>query len=193
MGISRSDQARQEASLEAARIVKLDPIYLDTETTGLENWDEVIEIGLVDFSGQVLLETLIKPQGSIPPDATRIHGIRDRDVLTAPTWRLIWPQVQRIIEGRHLAIYNADYDLRMMRQSHARAGLEWRPGVFDNSCIMKLYAKYRGDWNPARRSFRWHSLEVAGRQCGLELSNTHRAADDALLARAVLMHMAEHA
>lgn len=193
MGIPRSEQARQEAAQEAARIVQLDPIFLDTETTGLENWDEVIEVGLVDASGQVILETLVKPQGSIPADATRIHGIRDRDVLTAPTWRQIWPQVQRLIEGRHLAIYNADYDLRIMRQSHARAGLEWMPVAAGSHCIMKLYAKYRGDWNPARRSFRWHSLDVAGRQCGLELSNTHRAADDALLARAVLMHMAEHA
>jgi DNA polymerase-3 subunit epsilon len=193
MGIPRSDQARQEAAQEAARIAQLDPIFLDTETTGLENWDEVIEIGLVDSAGQALLEALIKPQGSIPPDATRIHGIRDRDVLMSPTWRQIWPQVERLIKGNHLAIYNADYDLRMLRQSHARAGLQWEPVAARTFCIMKLYAKYRGEWNPARRSFRWHSLEAAGRQCGLDLSNTHRAADDALLARAVLMHMAEHA
>lgn len=193
MAIPRPDQARREAIEEAARIADLEPIFLDTETTGLENWDEIVEIGLVHYSGQVLLETLIKPQGSIPPDATRIHGISDRDVQTAPTWRQIWPQIQRLIEGRHLAIYNAEYDIRMMRQSHARYGMKWDSFGQETHCIMKLYARYRGDWNSSRRSFRWHSLDTAGKQCGLQLSNTHRAADDALLARAVLLHMAERA
>jgi DNA polymerase-3 subunit epsilon len=191
--IPRSDQARQEAIEEAARIAALEPIFLDTETTGLENWDEIIEIGLVDSSGKVVLETLVKPQGSIPSDATRIHGINDRDVQTAPTWRQIWPQVQRLIENRHLAIYNAEYDIRMMRQSHARHSMEWQPIGLGTHCIMRLYARYRGEWNAARRSFRWHSLDSAGKKCGIQLSNTHRAADDALLARAVLMHMAERA
>jgi DNA polymerase-3 subunit epsilon len=188
-----TQDARKKAVEEAARIVALDPIYLDSETTGLENWDEIIEIGVVDSSGQVLLETLIKPQGSIPADATRIHGISDRDVITAPTWRQIWPQLERILDGRHLAIYNAEYDLRMMRQSHARYGFSWTEESVNSHCIMQLYARYRGQWNPVRRSYRWHSLNAAGKQCGIQLSNTHRAVDDTLLARAVLLHMAEHA
>ena len=186
-------EARIKAIEEAARIVALDPIYLDTETTGLESWDEIIEVGVVDSLGQVLLETLIKPQGSIPSDATRIHGISDRDVRTAPTWRQIWPQLERILENRHLAIYNAEYDIRMMRQSHARYSLSWALPSQETHCVMQLYARYRGEWNPARRSYRWHSLESAGRQCGIQLPNTHRAVDDTLLARAVLLHMAEGA
>lgn len=190
---TNAQEAHQKAVEEAARIVALNPLYLDTETTGLENWDEVIEVGLVDSSGKVLLETLIKPQGSIPPDATRIHGISDREVRTAPTWRQIWPQLERILEGRHLAIYNAEYDLRMMRQSHARYSMPWASPILQSHCIMQLYAQYRGEWNPARRSYRWHSLDTAGKQCGIQLSNTHRAVDDTLLARAVLLHMAERA
>lgn len=190
---TNAQEARRQAVEEAARIVALAPIYLDTETTGLENWDEIIEVGVVDSSGKVLLETLIKPQGSIPPDATRIHGISDREVRTAPTWRQIWPQLERVLEGRHLAIYNAEYDMRMMRQSHARNQMTWASPLLQTHCIMQLYARYRGEWNPAHRSYRWHSLEAAGKQCGIQLSNTHRAVDDTLLARAVLLHMAEHA
>lgn len=193
MSNSNPEEARQAAIEEAARIVALNPIYLDTETTGLESWDEIIEVGVVDSSGKVLLETLIKPQGPIPPDATRIHGISDREVRSAPTWRQIWPQLERILEGRHLAIYNAEYDVRMMKQSHARYAMSWTSPSMQTHCIMQLYARFRGEWHPARRSFRWHSLDAAGKHCGIQLSNTHRAVDDTLLARAVLLHMAEKA
>lgn len=187
----RSDEARRQAIQEAVGLSTLQPLFLDTETTGLESWDEIIEIGIVDFSGKVLLDTLIKPQGSIHADATRVHGISDRDVSAAPTWGQIWPQVERILDGQQVAIYNADYDVRMMQQSHARYRLNWQEVNFQPHCVMKLYAQYRGEWNPVRRSYRWHSLDSAGKQCGIPLSNTHRAKDDALLARAVLLYMAK--
>jgi hypothetical protein len=47
---------------------------------------------------------------------------------------------------------------------------------------MKLYADFIG-------SRRWQRLEEAGRQCRLELPNSHRAKDDTLLARAVFQYM----
>ncbi len=32
------------------------PVYMDTETTGLENTDEIIEIAIVDTNGLVIYE-----------------------------------------------------------------------------------------------------------------------------------------
>jgi DNA polymerase III epsilon subunit-like protein len=94
------------------------------------------------------------------------------------------------LDGRQVGIYNADFDLRMLRQSNAKFNLRWE---IDTSffCIMKLYAQFYGSWNNARRSYRWHSLEAAGRHCRIPLPNTHRAKDDTLLARSVLLHMAK--
>ena len=57
-------------------------------------------------------------------------------------------------------------------------------------CIMKLYAQFRGDWNARAGSYRWHGLDDARWQCGLNLSNAHRAHADTLLARAVLHYVA---
>jgi DNA polymerase-3 subunit epsilon len=56
---------------------------------------------------------------------------------------------------------------------------------------MELYAMFYGDRDPYRGSFRYQSLEIAGRQCGINLPNAHRAVDDCLLTRAVLHYMAE--
>jgi hypothetical protein len=55
---------------------------------------------------------------------------------------------------------------------------------------MKLYAQFRGDWDAQRRQYRYISLEKAGKDAGIYLPNTHRAVDDALLARAVLHFIA---
>ena len=78
-----------------------------------------------------------------------------------------------------------------MKQSHNRSWLRWTlpdDNFFD---IMKMYARFFGDWDPARRSFRYQSLEMAGRQCGIRLPNAHRAVDDCLLTCALLHHMAD--
>ena len=95
-----------------------------------------------------------------------------------------------MINGHQLAIYNAEYDLRMMIQS---GQIQKTPPVLldvNSLDIMQLYANFYGDWNPAHSSYRWQSLDNAGRQCGINLPNTHRAKDDAALARAVLHSIA---
>lgn len=185
--------ARHQAIQIALQKLALDPLYLDTETTGTERNSEIVEISILDNQGMIVYQSLVRPTIRIPADATRIHGITNEQVASAPTWLHVWHQVQEHLSGRHVGIYNAEFDLRLIQQTHARVGLRWStaPG-FSSFCIMKLYAQYVGEWNRQRGSYRWHSLDSAGRQCRIPLSNTHRASDDALLARAVLHFIAQN-
>jgi uncharacterized protein YprB with RNaseH-like and TPR domain len=41
------DQARREAILVAQQKIARDPLYLDTETTGLGPFDEVVELSII--------------------------------------------------------------------------------------------------------------------------------------------------
>lgn len=187
--------ARRRAQGQALRLLHSRPAYLDTETTGLGPDAEIVEIALVDFEGASLFESLVRPKKPIPPDATALHGITTAMVAGAPDWRNVWQDLEPILAGltearRPVAIYNAEFDLRMMRLAHRQASLAWTLPPEQFTCLMELYAEYRGDWNPIRRSYRWHSLEAAGRQCALPLANNHRAAQDAQLARMLLEHMA---
>jgi DNA polymerase-3 subunit epsilon len=186
-------QARREAAYLARVRLKAGPWYLDTETTGLGPRDEIIEVCLLDPDGQVQFESLVRPTGPIPMDAVGLHGITDAMVEAAPHWADVWPQLRDSMKSRSIAVYNADFDARLLRQTQGIHGL---PESVDTSgffCLMQLYAQFRGDWDGSRRSFRWHSLEAARRQVGLDLPNAHRARDDALLARALLHAMASSA
>jgi len=171
---------REQAIKTANAYLEANPIFLDTETTGLGQRDEIVEISILEYDGTVLLDTLVKPGRKIPYDASRIHGITDQIVQDAPAWFHVWPKVEEIIKGHVLGIYNAEFDLRMMKQSHQNLGMPWRFPQAQVFCIMKLYTSYIG-------SRRWQSLGNAGRQSGINLPNTHRTLDDTLLAREVFL------
>ena len=182
---------RQRACELARQRLQMQPLFLDTETTGVRSIAEVIEICLLDHMGEVLLDSFVRPRHAIPPASTQIHGISSAMVATAPTWAELWPQVQAIIENRPIGIYNIDFDLRLLKQSHHHAGLIWPSIQFDPFCIMQIYAQFYGEWDLHRNAYRWQSLEKAGHHFNLSLPNSHRAKDDALLARAVLHQIAK--
>lgn len=173
-------QAAREVAADWARhwLARSDWAILDTETTGLGPDAEIIELALLDSRGVPLLDTLVKPLGSIPDGATRVHGITDADVADAPSFPTVAAMLARLLAGRAALIYNAAYDLRLLRQSAARHGLALPR--FAAECVMLRYAEYWGE--PGRDGYRWQRLEAARARHGIP-GGAHRARDDG---RAVL-------
>jgi DNA polymerase-3 subunit epsilon len=180
------------ASQKARELISQDPVYLDTETTGLGSYDEVIEIAVIDDRAITLYNSLVKPRGKIDPEAGRIHGITPDMLETAPGWLDVWGQVKAILANRRIGVYNVEFDRRLINQSCDRAGIprSMPEGHFFD--IMKIYAQFYGARDPYRGTYRYQSLEQAGRQCVIPLPNSHRATDDCLLARALLHFMADY-
>ncbi len=112
--ITSSPTIRKRAIETARRIIEKNPVYLDTETTGLNKSDEIIEISIIDDAGQVVFSSLVKPTQPIPADSTLIHGITDADVRAARTWPAVWPEVRGALFGRLVVIYNEAFDTRMI-------------------------------------------------------------------------------
>jgi DNA polymerase-3 subunit epsilon len=182
---------RPGAIKEAQAMLAANPVYLDTETTGMHFNSEVIEIGIIDDQEQVLFDTLVRPRGKMDPAAGRIHGITSEMLKEAPTWEQIWPQAEAVLRGRRVGVYNVEFDLRLLKQSCKQAWLTWALPETNFFDVMKIYARFYGDWDTFRKSYRFQSLEMAGRQSGIRLPNSHRAIDDCLLTRALLHFMAE--
>ncbi len=93
-------KARRAAIRQAQQKVQLKPVYLDTETTGLDSRSEIIEICILDHDGRVLLDSLVQPVGDIPADASAVHGITTAMVQDAPTWDVLWPQIEAAMAAR---------------------------------------------------------------------------------------------
>lgn len=164
-----------------------DSVFLDTETTGLDGAAEVVDIAVVASDGRVLLDTLVRPRHRIPAAATRIHGIHDEHVASAPTWPEVVDDLVAILHGRHVVVYNASFDRRMVNQCCAAHGV---PVVgTDWSCAMLAYAAFHGEWNTTRSGHRWHKLELAVGRFGGQPGG-HRALGDALACRTVVVGMA---
>ncbi len=108
----------------AQRWVALEPLVLDTETTGLGERDQVIELAVTDIRGAVLLCTRLRPTVEIDPQAMGVHGITETELSNEPTWTQVAPALARLLSGRHLVIFNSSFDSRMLR---ANSQCIWRP------------------------------------------------------------------
>lgn len=180
---------RQQIARFIRQKISEGPLYLDTETTGLDREAEIVEIAIVDTHGEIILQSFVRPSRPIPADASAIHGITDAMVQGAPTWPILWQSLRGLLNGHPLGLYNADYDLRLMQQSMTIYRLPWRES-FNVVDVMKVYSDYRGEWDPYHRGKKIFKLEEAGRFFKIPLPNAHRAAADTLLTRAVFHCMA---
>ncbi|NLC13244.1 MAG: 3'-5' exonuclease [Chloroflexi bacterium] len=178
--------------LERARqVIELNPIFLDTETTGIGLYDLVVEVGIVDLDGNVLYNNLINPGRPIPKDSSKVHGITDDMVSDAPSLITAWSEIEDILHDRAIGMYNAEFDYRLMKQSVEHAGLSWSIQRNLAFCVMNMFAAWYGEWNRRANNFRSQKLEFAGKFCGIDLPNNHHAIDDAKLTAALLKYLAE--
>ena len=181
----------EQAMRVANSMLAMNPIYIDTETTGVEDTDVVVELAVLDTDGGMLFESLVKPIKPIPAEASKIHGITDAKVVLSPDWTKVWPEVTEIFKDRVAGFFNAAFDIRMIRQSCGLSGIAWAHPFVDDFCVMELFARYYGEVDPRWGSFRWKNLAFAGRYFQLPEPNSHRAKDDAFLTKLVLEKMAE--
>jgi DNA polymerase-3 subunit epsilon len=180
--------ARAEAIHWAASMLEqTDAVFLDTETTGFGPHAEIVDVAVVDRHGAVLLDTLVRPVGSIPSDATAIHGIVDAMVADAPRWPEVYPLLCAALDGRAVVVYNAEFDFTMVNQMNWRCRFGQRNDAWH--CAMRQYGAFSQQWNAKYGNYRWFKLADALATFGLP-SGGHRALGDALACRQVVERMA---
>lgn len=103
--------------------------FIDLETTGVSlSADRIIEIAIIkilpDGTRQVKRK-LINPEMPIPLAATEIHGITDKMVKDAPTFKQVGNEVKMFIENCDLGGYNSNrFDIPILMEEFLRAGMD---------------------------------------------------------------------
>jgi DNA polymerase-3 subunit epsilon len=159
-------------------------VFLDLETTGLNpRIDEIVEIGILDENGQVLLDTLVRPVWHRSwPGAQRVHGIAPADVQDAPTHEALRPRIIEAVRDALVVIYNAPFDAGFLRFELA-ASAEIR-------CAMREFAEVFGEWSDWHGSYHWQKLHVAADYVGFDWDGAnHRAINDCQATRAVWRYL----
>ncbi|MCO8393893.1 MULTISPECIES: 3'-5' exonuclease [Burkholderia cepacia complex] len=163
-------------------------IILDTETTGLDNTAEIVEISVINDQGEVLLDTLIKPTKPIPRDATAIHGITNEMVAEAPTYDQVHHHLIALLEQHTCYIYNSSYDTRLIRQTAGLYGLQFDSSKCSFSCVMEDYSDRFNDgyWSKLIHAYH-HAISVTKSE-PITLK-AHRALADCLMTLEVIKFM----
>ena len=122
-------------------------IILDTETTGLGDNDVIVQIGIIDIDGNILMDTLIRPtkKNIMDIEATALHRITMEMLKDAPTFAEVAPQLYKVIDNKKVLIYNAEYHLRIMRQTAKQDNIRLKD--IPAFCIMLAFSIFVGAWS----------------------------------------------
>jgi DNA polymerase-3 subunit epsilon len=103
---------------------------LDVEATGIDvATDRVMEVTVVRVGpdgGRAAFQSRVHPGIAIPPAATAVHGIADRDVAGCPPFAAIADHLVDLLAGADLAGFGiARFDIPLLAAEFARAGREF--------------------------------------------------------------------
>lgn len=189
IGVGERNLVNEVIPLWAANLA-----VFDTETTGIETDTSRIvsaTLALLGPAGEVLerYDWLLDPGVEIPDSAVRVHGIstevaRKSGIDAAVGVKQITERIAEMIDrGLPLVVYNAPYDLTLLRHEQRRYGLA-EPDVapvLDPLIIDKQMDRFR----KGKRT-----LVAASEHYGVELGNAHDAGEDAIASGRVLQKLA---
>ncbi|MCS6823751.1 MAG: 3'-5' exonuclease [Cytophagaceae bacterium] len=155
--------------------------FFDLETTGTNiSTDRIVEIAIVKVmpSQEIIKKTQrINPTIPIPPEASMVHGIYDRDVADAPVFASVAHHLAQFLHQCDLAGFNhLRFDIPLLMKEFHMAGIEF-----------SLHGRRLIDAQKIYHLMEPRTLAAAYKfYCGKELLDAHSAEADALATYEVL-------
>lgn len=165
------------------KLIDNNVVFLDTETTGIGKNAKVVDLGVIDNKGNILINLLIQPGIPMPSEATAVNGITNGMLEGCPRFVQVFASIKKILKGKTIIAWNSPFDKRVMENEFKNIG-----EVLDNcewEDEMPIYADYS---NKPKRN----KLCIAAKECGIVEEQSHRSVDDCLFTLEVLKYMASH-
>ncbi len=148
--------------------------FLDTETTGLQNDDEVLSLSIINFNNDVMFNNLIKPVHRLTwSRAQKLHGITPEDVANKQTLVEYEKELEPFFTKDNLIVgYNVLYDVRLLKQSGASLHCDF----FD---VMEAFSAVYGELNRRKLTRRNCKLSLCADHYKYERTKFHSSLEDA--------------
>lgn len=147
---------------------------LDIESTGGKyNEEGIMEIAIHRFDGRKVVDKficLINPEREIQPFVSKLTGINNKMLRSAPKFHEVAKRIVEITEGTTLVAHNAQFDYRILRTEFRRLGYDFQRKTL---CTVDLSKQMLPDAES-------HSLGKLARSLGIPMSDRHRANGDAI-------------
>lgn len=164
----------------------VDFVVLDTETTGLEDDDEIIELSVIDKNGVLLYSSLFRNQKALDPKAAEINQLDADTLAVSPLFSEEWERIKLVLNGKRIISFNTDFDYRLFKQTLKRYDMDAVEAdmLFDGHLdAMRIYLDIRPN---GRNKI---SLQSCCDALGMNVKESHRAADDCRLTLEMLKNV----
>lgn len=147
---------------------------IDIETTGQSaDKGKITEIAIFIHDGFRITDSfssLVNPECYIPGFITRLTGIDNEMVKSAPRFYEIARQIVELTRDKVFVAHNASFDYRFVQEEFRQLGYNYQRKTM---CTVKLGRKFI----PGHKSY---SLGKLCAELGISINGRHRAAGDAL-------------
>jgi ATP-dependent DNA helicase UvrD/PcrA len=175
-------KAAQLLEMESSAVAFTSFTAVDLETTDRDTATaEIVEIAAVRVRDGEITETfssLVKPNVRIHAEASAVTGIRDADLVDAPTFPAIWPGFRAFCGSDVVVAHNGyAFDFPILSRMAGEIGEAFQPITYDSLPLAR-------DLFPTSRK-----LGDLARHFGIDTGQSHRALDDTRALAQVMLRL----
>ncbi|MEM9983144.1 MAG: 3'-5' exonuclease, partial [Bacteroidota bacterium] len=156
---------------------------IDLETTGGRPFqDGITEIAIIIHDGEHIVDsyvTLINPERFIPDHITKITGITNEMVRSAPKFHEVAKKIVTFTEGKVFVAHNVHFDYSFIKAAFKSLGYNYQRKTL---CTVRLSRKLI-------KGVPSYSLGKLCKSLGITLRNRHRAKGDAEATATLFSHL----
>ena len=94
--------------------------FLEIDTTGLTDQDEIVRVTLVDLAGTLTDDLFFKPSHLLSAEASAANGLTDEILHYAPDLQDMWEIIRARVYGHYVLSFSQAFDIKKLNEAAAR-------------------------------------------------------------------------
>ena len=94
--------------------------FLEIDTTGLTDQDEIVRVTLVDLTGTVQDDLFFKPSRPLSAEASAANGLTDEMLHDAPYLTDMWEILRARVYGHYILSFSQTFDIKKLNEAASR-------------------------------------------------------------------------